>query len=46
MILDIVISLSIVSILFYIVSKLPSSSCTKNCNQGRNCNCVVKNDIQ
>lgn len=27
-----------------IVRRLPASSCTGDCNQGRNCNCVEKKD--
>jgi hypothetical protein len=42
MILDLVIGLTTVVAMLYIVSKLPSSSCTGNCNQGRDCDCVVK----
>lgn len=29
-------------ILFYIVKSLPETSCTGNCNQGRNCDCIGK----
>jgi len=28
---------------YFLVNRLPSSDCTHNCNQGRNCTCGNKN---
>jgi hypothetical protein len=37
--MNILIILFVVAIVFGIVRRLPKSSCTGNCNQGRNCTC-------
>lgn len=34
--------LLVVGVAISIVRRLPPSSCTGDCNQGRNCNCVTK----
>jgi hypothetical protein len=38
-ILDFLIAVAIGILAIYLVKRLPDSSCTGDCNQGRNCNC-------
>ena len=40
--MNLLILLIVAGIAISIVRRLPPSSCTGNCNQGRNCNCVSK----
>ena len=40
--MNLLIIILVIAIILAIVRRLPSSSCTGDCNQGRNCNCVIK----
>ena len=39
-ILDFLIAVAIGILAIYLVKRLPDSSCTGDCNQGRNCTCA------
>lgn len=41
--INLLIIIAFIAVVVFIVRRLPDSSCTGNCNQGRNCNCVRKN---
>lgn len=40
--MNVLIIVAVVAIAVTIVRRLPTSSCTGNCNQGRNCDCKDK----
>ena len=40
--IQLIILITIVAIIVTLVRALPKSSCTGNCNQGRNCTCKDK----
>jgi hypothetical protein len=40
--MNLLIIILVIAIILAMVRRLPPSSCTGNCNQGRNCNCVSK----
>lgn len=42
--MNLLIVLIVIVVAVSIVRRLPASSCTGDCNQGRNCNCVEKKD--